>query len=512
MYFSGYEDISNIPEDCDSFLWFYQVPIKYDINELVAEVKSYIGKFDYVVQQIPKDKPIIVLTLVSLYSVKLVGNDFRLKEAISDFNHHVVNVAMHNSNVKVIDDEEFFLKYPSSEWIDWKYYFISQQIINPRLAKAFKNWYAKRLDEIELKRKKCLVLDLDNTLWGGILGEDGINGIKIGGDYPGKAFLYFQQGIVQLAKNGVIITICSKNNEKDVLELWEKNPFIVLGKEYISAYQINWNNKADNIVSLSKDLNIGLDSMVFVDDNPSERELVRQSLPMVSVPEFPKHPYELPVFFKDLVERYFGAYQVTKEDKNKVEQYKANAIRAKEQAKFTDFHSFLRSLDIHLEILPIDEFNLSRIAQMTQKTNQFNLTTRRYSEEDVKHKWKIGWKIWCLSVSDRFGDSGITGCILVDGNRIDELLLSCRILGKNIEYAFVKTVMTILRKNGIKELKAEYIPTQKNSQVSDFFDKCGFKLLSKVNGIKVYEADLESIDLSVEDYYKITYNHERKNN
>lgn len=237
---------------------------------------------------------------------------------------------------------------------------------------------------------------------GGVLGEDGIDGIKIGGDYPGKAFLYFQEGLLELAKRGVILTICSKNNERDVLDLWEKNPFVLLRKEHFSAWRINWRNKADNIRELSEELNIGLDSLVFVDDNPTERELVRQMLPMVEVPEFPKQPYMLPDFLISLSDRYFRVYSVTEEDRRKTEQYKANASRTQERKKFVDFDQYLQSLEIEMRIEPISSFNVSRIAQMTHKTNQFNLTTRRYSESDLMGFSSEGWLIYCLSVKGSF--------------------------------------------------------------------------------------------------------------
>lgn len=326
---------------------------------------------------------------------------------------------------------------------------------------------------------------------GGVLGEDGIDGIKIGGDYPGKAFLYFQEGLLELAKRGVILTICSKNNERDVLDLWEKNPFVLLRKEHFSAWRINWRNKADNIRELSEELNIGLDSLVFVDDNPTERELVRQMLPMVEVPEFPKQPYMLPDFLISLSDRYFRVYSVTEEDRRKTEQYKANASRTQERKKFVDFDQYLQSLEIEMRIEPISSFNVSRIAQMTHKTNQFNLTTRRYSESDLMGFSSEGWLIYCLSVKDRFGDNGITGAVLlrpIDGGyEIDSFLLSCRILGKGIEEVFLSGILNILRNRGVKLVKASYIPTAKNMQVSGFYERTDFVLDSQdKDGSKFY--------------------------
>jgi FkbH-like protein len=374
------------------------------------------------------------------------------------------------------------------------------------LAPAFKIWFERRIKTITTARKKCLVLDLDNTLWGGVLGEDGISGIKVGGDYPGNAFLYFQEALISLADNGVILTVCSKNNEADVLDAWAKNPFIKLNKKYISAYRINWNNKADNIRELACELNIGLDSMVFVDDNPTERELVRQQLPMVEVPEIPTKPYMLMSFFNQLVSDYFRAYELTEEDKHKTEQYKANAQRNALQHQFTDLSDYIRSLGIEVDVIEANEFNIPRIAQMTQKTNQFNLTTHRYTEADINQFVADGASIYCISVRDKFGDNGITGVIIVERNNtvanIDSLLLSCRILGKNIEVAFVKYVLNMLLADGINTVYAKYIQTAKNHHVAEFYNKIGLKQTAETDGTKEYQLTLCE-PFTIEDYYKI---------
>ena len=375
------------------------------------------------------------------------------------------------------------------------------------MAKDFSEWFTHEERELELKRKKCLVLDLDNTLWGGILGEDGADGIKIGGDYPGKAFYYWQQALLELSKTGVILTICSKNNEQDVEELWKHNPFIVLRKEHFSAWRINWNDKASNIQELAKELNIGLDSMVFLDDNPAERLLVSQTLPMVAVPEFPSKPYELMPFFKHLVTTYFRVYTITDEDRQKTAQYKANAQRAAARSQFVDMEAYLSSLDMRIDIIAANEFNISRIAQMTQKTNQFNLTTHRYTESEIKQLLVENWKIFCVSVSDRFGDNGITGAVFfkpMSDNQfeIETLLLSCRILGKGIEQAFLSYCLNLLMQEGVQKIHASYLPTAKNSQVSDFYDRMGFTLTDIRNECKYYELPLHEA-FPIKPYYKI---------
>lgn len=501
--FSGYDDISVIPTDANGYVWFFQAPIGCDRDISVEEIRGYQQKFSFVLNQIDISKAVIALTMEDMYSSPFTEDDYGVRSAIEQYNAALFGAEKTHANLKVLDYSEFTRNYPVSDLFDWKFYFISQMGINPKLTKDFQAWWNRKLESIALKRKKCIVLDLDNTLWGGVLGEDGISGVKIGGDYPGKAFTFFQKSLLKLSKTGVILTVCSKNNEADVLEAWEKNPFMVLKKEHFAAYRINWTDKATNIRELASELNLGLDSFVFVDDNPTERELIKQMLPMVSVPEFPIQPYELPMFFKKMVDDYFKVYSITDEDKKKTEQYKANAARAQAQQSFTDFGAFLESLDIQITIEAANEFNIPRIAQMTQKTNQFNLTTRRYTDADIRNFVDEGWKIWCISVADKFGDNGITGAIMVNGFEIDTLLLSCRILGKGIEKAFLKRVLVLLKESGIDAVKAVYLPTLKNGQVADFYEKFGFKCVSENAGQKSYEIELANADLKIEKYYHI---------
>lgn len=506
VMFSGYDDISEIPE-ADSYLWFYVAPIGAPTAHTVTEINGIGDKLKYVAEQIPSSAPFYIFTLENLFKVVISDSDRRIANAIEGVNQLAWKIASEKSNVRVVDFGEFLALHSPESWINWKFYFLSQMIISPALAPSFKEWWGQRLAEFTRPRKKCLVLDLDNTLWGGVLGEDGVSGVKMSGDYPGNAFMYFQEALIALANSGVILTICSKNNEADVKELWEKNPFLKLTPKHIAAYRINWQNKADNIRELAKELNIGLDSMVFVDDNPTERELVRQQLPMVAVPEFPKRPYGLMEFYGSLVENFFRTYRLTNEDLAKTEQYKANAQRSTEQAKFTDLTEFIRSLDIHIDIVKANEFNIPRIAQMTQKTNQFNLTTHRYTEADINEFVGKGDDVYCISVRDKFGDTGITGEMIVTEKNgvaeIDTLLLSCRILGKDIETAFLKSILNILYDKGVERIKAKYIPTAKNAQVADFYDKIGFERVSEMDGTHEYLLRMDA-KFEVPAYYNIT--------
>ncbi len=497
--YSGYDDISMVPDDVDRYIWFYQVPVNPDSQQLAQEITSYRDKLGLVLDGVAASKPFIIFSLVNLFPLRLTGDEAAVEAAVADFNRYVVELSGTHAQVKWVDFSEFTSRYDADTLVNWKYYMMSQSLLNPKLRHDFQAWWQRQEGEMALQRKKCLVLDLDNTLWGGVLGEDGIDGIQLGGEYPGKAYFYWQHALLQLSRSGVILAVCSKNNEADVLEAWEKNPHMVLKREHFSAMRINWQDKASNISDMATELNIGLDSMVFLDDNPAERELVKQLLPQVEVPDFPDKPYQLMPFFKQLVEKYFRIYKVTQEDLDKTQQYRSNFLRRAEQSRFADFDQFLYSLDMQLDVIPADEHNLPRIAQMTQKTNQFNLTTRRYSEADVQQRLDQGWIIYCIRVSDRFGDSGITGTVFLrpvsdEAVHIDTLLLSCRILGKGIEDAFVKTVLNLLRLDGYRRLTAEYIPTAKNGQTAEFYDRLGMECVQQdERGIKHYAMPISTV-------------------
>ncbi len=501
--FSGYDDVSIIPSEVEGYVWFYQAPVEPEQRLFAEDVKAILDKFEYVLSQISTAKTVIALTMVPAYNVPISEDDNCYYTTIESYNSTLFDLGRNHPNLKIINFSDFACDYPADLLIDWKYYYISQMGLNPKLTADFQLWWSKKLESISFHRKKCLVLDLDNTLWGGVLGEDGPGGIRIGGPYPGNAFLLFQKLLLKLSLTGIILAVCSKNNENDVLEVWEKNPFLILRKDHFAAWRINWSDKASNIKEIAEELNLGLDSFVFVDDNPAEREYIKQMLPMVAVPDFPKQPYDIPSFFKGLISTYFRVYSITNEDRKKTEQYKANAARNQARKSFSDYASFLTSLGIQLSIEPANEFSIPRIAQLTQKTNQFNLTTKRYTDSDIRGFLHNGWTIWSLSVSDKFGDNGISGALFVNGVEIDSFLLSCRILGKGIEKAFLKYVLSFLKEHGQKIVRASYVPTQKNMLVKDFYDQFGLKCVESNDSLKSYSAVIEELNLQIEDYYII---------
>jgi len=502
--YSGYNDISSIPGDADIYVWFYLSPFKTNADMYIREIEAYIQQLQFVLTQIQPSKACYAFTLFHLHYIFHETNNQSINEAVEDYNRKLYEMSLTCSNLKVINFACFCRQYPSSELIDRKYYYISQMQLNPKLTDDFNDWLQKEIAAIEGKRKKCLALDLDNTLWGGTLGEDGPEGISIGHTYPGSAFLDFQNNLLELSKSGIILTVCSKNNEQDVMEAWEQNPFLPIKKDRIAAWRINWDSKADNLASLAHELNIGLDSMVLIDDSPSERALVKQMYPMVETPEFPKQPYLLPAFFENICRDYFQIYKLTDEDRTKPEQYKANNERITFQKTFTSYEDFLKSLEIELTIRELNPMNLPRIAQLTQKTNQFNLTTKRYTEEGITTLAHQGAKIYCMSVKDKFGDNGITGVAIITTDNspetatIDSFLLSCRILGKQIENAFLKYILLQLKNGGYSRITATFNPTPKNSQTSDFYGLNGFHLEgTDENGTKYYSCSIHDLDLTI---------------
>jgi len=492
--FSDYSDISIIEPNVDRYIWCYMPEISFWEKNSSDELSNYLNMLEYVLGNIDKNKTIIVFTTKRLFNLNL--NLRNNENLIESYNNSLYTLSKQNKNIVVFDFDEFLSNFEIDQIVDFKYYFTSKVIINPKLTNAFNVWFGNRISQIEGRFKKCIVLDLDNTLWGGVLGEDGAAGIKIKGDYPGNVFELFHFFLIELNNSGVMLALCSKNNEHDVKEVFYTNRNLILKLENFVDWEINWNNKADNILKLAHRLNIGTDSMIFIDDNPMERELVRQKVPGIIVPEFPLHLFQFPAFLKE-ISKYFVTFNITNEDRNKTIQYKENQARNIEQSKHSDIDSFIKSLNIELYISIMDDFNIDRLVQLSQKTNQFNLTTKRYSKEQLTNLEKKGAKIFGVHVRDKFGDYGIVGLsiVLIDDNlkiaELDTLLLSCRVLGKGIEHAIMDFIIEYLKNASVEELKSNYLKTNKNSQVNEFYEQFGFQLDNKVDDNKEYSIKIK---------------------
>ncbi len=342
--------------------------------------------------------------------------------------------------------------------------------------------------------KKCIVLDLDNTLWGGIIGEDGMEGIALGYDYPGNCFVEFQKELLKLYHRGIILAINSKNNESDAFEVIDKHPYMVLRHKHFAAHRINWNDKATNLHSIAQELNIGLDSLVFIDDNAAECELVQQQCPECTVVQLPGKPH----LIRGIVSTIPGIENIrlTEEDRQKGQIYRAQTERKQLEKNSADLDDFLKSLEMEVEIKHADKFTLPRISQLTLKTNQMNMTTRRYGEADIiEFTRSNNHFVFSISCKDRFGDNGIIGvCILrLDGTTcvIDTLLLSCRVIGRTIEQSIIAFVDGFARRKGAETIVGEFIPTEKNCPAKDTYKKHGFTQISDTR----FLADLRKQEL-----------------
>ena len=357
------------------------------------------------------------------------------------------------------------------------------------------------------KSKKCLVLDCDNTLWGGVLGEEGVRGIQLGATYPGSAYREFQQEILNLHHRGILLALCSKNNEQDVWEVFDSHPEMLLKREHIAAAQINWLDKAANLRQIARELNIGLDSLVFVDDSAFEANLVRSLVPEVEVILLPT---ERAVDYRAILAScgLFEGLTLSKEDRKRGAMYAADKKRHALATEATDLEAYYRSLEMRVELRFAEGIAVPRAAQQTQKTNQFNLTTRRYSEADIE-KLARGENsdVICLRLADTFGDVGIVGtCILKYQGRsavIDTLLMSCRALGRGVEDVFLMEVLDFLKRKGFGSVVGEYIPTAKNQQVESFLPKHGFKRTGCEGGsLMKFSVDLGGLTWQRPAYFK----------
>ena len=355
------------------------------------------------------------------------------------------------------------------------------------------------------KNKKCLVLDCDNTLWGGIIGEDGMAGIKISQMHPGSPYYEFQQECRSLAQRGIILALCSKNNEADVWEVFDKHPEMVLKREDIAAWRINWQDKATNLRELAQELNIGLEHMVFVDDSEFEVNLAREFVPEVEVLHL---PVSEAVHKRTRLAQcgLFDTLAVGQEDRNRNAMYRAETDRKKLKSEVQDLTSYLESLEMELEIRMADDIATPRIAQLTQKTNQFNLTTIRYSETDIAEvRDGTEGDVLSLRLRDRFGDSGLVGVALMryhEGEaRLDSFLMSCRVLGRGVEQAFLDQCLAVARARGMTRAIGEYRKTAKNGMVADFYETNGFRAV-EADGRQEFARDLQDWEPRARGHFK----------
>ena len=395
-------------------------------------------------------------------------------------NFELMNLSQNLKNLYLLDLNMLQGKRGHDAITDNKIYINTDLLFSidflPTIAKAT----ADIILSITGKIKKCLILDLDNTLWGGIIGDDGVENIQIGDLGIGKAFSELQLWAKQLKQRGIILAICSKNDEAVAKEPFEKHPEMILRLEDISVFVANWNNKADNIKYIQQILNIGFDSMVFIDDNPFERNMVRTHVPDITVPELPEDPADYLNYIRTL--NLFETASFTEEDGNRTLQYQEEAKRAIAQHQFTNESEFLQSLKMISVVEPFNTYNTPRVAQLTQRSNQFNLRTVRYTEEDVQRVANDpDYFNLAFSLEDKYGDYGLISLVIMKKTAertlfIDTWIMSCRVLKRNMENFVLNTIVDMVKEKGYSEIIGEFIPSAKNSMVKDHYQKLGFRL------------------------------------
>ncbi len=369
-----------------------------------------------------------------------------------------------------------------SEWHSAEQYNIAKLPFNNRFVPLYADHVARLIGAMRGRSRRCLILDLDNTVWGGVIGDDGLEGIKVAqGDAVGEAHLSVQRLALALRDRGVVLAVSSKNDDDVARRPFREHPEMLLKENHFAVFQANWNDKATNIQAIADELALGVGSMVFLDDNPVERNLVRQHLPAVAVPELPSDPA---LYARTLsAAGYFESVTFSDEDRKRASYYENNARRVALQQQVGDLSAYLRSLDMEIVFAPFDEIGRSRISQLVNKSNQFNLTTRRYSETDVTDAERDP-NTFTLQVrlADKFDDNGMISVIVcrAAGPRaweIDTWLMSCRVLGRGVERAVLHEILRAARERGIARLVGVYRPTDRNGMVRDHYRKLGFTAL-----------------------------------
>lgn len=415
-----------------------------------------------------------------------VNNDFvfldgvRRMRVVNEVNNLLIDLTLECPRVRLVDVAGALLSVGLDQSISLQNELAMGLPYRKKAVDSLASAYAEVILQMYSARKKVIVVDADNTLWGGVIGEDGLEGIKIGPNYPGSIYYLFQKQLLMARDSGLLLALVSKNNEIDVFEAFLRiNMPIKL--EHFSAYQVNWDSKSNNISKIASSLNVGFDSMVFIDDSPFELNEVKHALPMVDCYQFDAGQPDCALRVIQSARR-ISSWSVTEEDLNKSRQYEDEARRKELMSSSSSIDDYLRSLGLSLTYGVNRCSQIARIAQLTNKTNQFNLTTRRYSEADIEALMSSSL-VYDFRVVDKYGDMGVVGVCIVKEGVIDTFLMSCRALGRGLESMILKTVCD---DNFGVEIYGEYIMTEKNSIVESFFEENGFLLVLQEKGRKFY--------------------------
>lgn len=488
----------------DGFQYKAETMSAGDRDALVAKVKSEI---DYLINNLAGSS----LILFNKFSTLAFDHSFIQRASFDDvaeqLNSYLLERAKTEHKIIIIDIDRVLARVSIEGSIDYRYYYSSKVLYKIDFFKDYAAYIRPVIKSALGFKKKLMAMDCDNTLWKGILGEDGAEGIKFSAESPeGAAFEEVQHLLLALKNKGVLLGICSKNNESDVNEILGKESGSFIRFSDLAACKINWQDKVSNLREMADELNIGIDSFVFVDDSDFEINLVKQNLPEILSLQVPGQIWNYPLLIRENMDQFFNM-ELTEEDMQRTLYYQQDSRRDEHKSSFDSMDDYLKSLSLRVEANVGDDSLIPRVAQMSQKTNQFNLTTKRYTVADIERFiFNEGQMVIAFKVSDNFGDYGVTGMaiVLIDReNRraeIDSLLMSCRIIGRNIEYSIMDYIIALLKRNGVDTVSARYIKTLKNGQVEDFYERCGFNLVSSDGEIKEYT-------LAISEYKPFNYSY-----
>ncbi|MBR73433.1 MAG: hypothetical protein CL872_00610, partial [Dehalococcoidaceae bacterium] len=497
-YYKFSPDVTFLILDIRNFLGEnFHFPYNISDNERKLLVNEKINQIENIIETFEKNlnsKLIITNFNIPYYSPNGIietKHNFGFHEMIEEINKSLRNFSKNHNSVYVYDFNNFVSKYGEQNIFDYRQFHVGDIQIGLNFIPYFGYELMSYIKPITGTNKKCIVLDLDNTLWGGIVGEDGFDGIELGHTSNGKAFVDFQKELLALWNQGIILAINSKNNFEDAMKVINDHPNMILREKNFASIQINWDDKAENLKQIANEINIGLNSIVFFDDDKLNQERMKQEFPEVLTIELPNDPSQFSLILKELND--FSVLQRTDEDIKRGQMYSEQRERKELEKSVSNIDDFLQKLDIKVKIKKSSDFLIPRISQLTLKTNQFNLTTKRYQEEDIRNlSNNKECVVGCAQVSDKFGDNGITGVYIIDKKEsiwfIDTFLLSCRVMGRGVENAILSQILIDAKNNGVKEIHAEFIPTQKNKPAENFLSDFGFK---KEGSVWIYKLNNE---------------------
>ena len=481
-----------------------------DVQEVVDRVPT---DFDHWIKALRahSNASLILHTLEAPYSPSQGILDWQSSSsqvaAIQKINDEIRRLAAGHTGVYILDYDGLIARHGRAGWHDERKWLIARMPIAADHLKDLADEWLRFVHPLVGKTCKALVTDLDNTLWGGVIGEDGMEGISLGVEYPGAAFQAVQRAMLDLYQRGILLAVCSKNNPADAMEALEKHPGMLLKPEHFAAWRINWNDKAANLREIATELNIGVDTLAFLDDNPVERERIRSDLPEVTVLDLPSDPMEFARVLRETP--VFERVTLSDEDRERGRYYTEQRQRLELEQSASSLEDFFRSLGQEIEISPVTPAALTRVAQLTQKTNQFNLTTRRYSEQQVAELAKNpAWGVYTVRVKDRLGDNGLVGVVITHDNEelteIDTFLLSCRVVGRTVETAILSFLIDQAWRRGRTKLQGWFSPTKKNDLAKEFYAQHKFQVAEENGRGTLWSLDLDKNEIICPEWIQLT--------